>query len=138
MGAKRFNAEMNPIFHAVSKLLDSGAGVPVELSSAEIADSLSHETRIRVATRLALVKLAARCEQTEVGSVEQARPCDLCAPLIARRLQRLAEADESTAMAGLVERAPALEDLARELEQERNPMAAVPRAMLELLRAQLH
>ncbi|HRO60123.1 MAG TPA: hypothetical protein PK177_13315 [Burkholderiaceae bacterium] len=129
---------MNPIFQAVSKLLDSGAGVPVELSSAEIADSLSRETRIRVATRLALVRLAARCEQGEVGSVEDAHPCELCAPLIARRLQRLAEADESTAMAGLLELAPALQHLSRELEREHNPMAAVPRAMLELLRAQLH
>ena len=129
---------MNPIFHAVSQLLDSGAGAASELSSSEIADSLSNETRIRIATRLALVKLAARCEQTDVGSVEQAHPCDICAPLIARRLQRLAEADDATAIAGLVELAPALQGLAEELEWERHPMAVVPRAMLELLRAQLH
>src|SRR5690606_35135361 len=54
----RFNAVMNPVLHAVSRLLDSAPGLPGALSAADLSETLSGEPRIRMATRLALVKLA--------------------------------------------------------------------------------
>lgn len=129
---------MNPILHAVSRLLDSPPGTPGGLSAAELSDSLSGEPRLRMATRLALVKLAARCEQPDPVAPDNARACTMCAPMIARKLERLARADDAEAMAGLVELAPALRDLSSDLRREGSALAVLPQALLELLRARLH
>jgi hypothetical protein len=129
---------MNPILHAVSRLLDSPPGTLGGLSAAELSDSLSGEPRLRMATRLALVKVAARCEQPDPVAPENARTCAICAPMIARKLERLARADDAEAMAGLVELAPALRDLSEDLRRDRSVLAVLPQALLELLRARLH
>lgn len=129
---------MNPILHAVSRLLDSAPGMPAGLSAAELSDSLSGEPRLRMATRLALVKLAARCEQPDPAAPENARACKMCAPMIARKLERLAKADDADAMAGLVDLAPELRDLSEDLRREDSALAVLPQALLELLRARLH
>lgn len=129
---------MNPILHAVSRLLDSPPGTPGGLSVAELSDSLSGEPRLRMATRLALVRLAARCEQPDPVTPENAMACTMCAPMIARKLERLASADDAQAMAGLVELAPALRELSEDLRREGSALAVLPQALLELLRARLH
>lgn len=128
---------MNPVLDAVSRLLDSNPGLPA-LSVDALAEALSGEPRIRMATRLALVKLAGRCTQPEPVAPENARVCTVCAPMIAHRLEWLAQAGDEAALAGLVELAPALRELADELHREANPLVVLPQALLELLRAQLH
>ena len=134
----RFNAAMNPVLHAVSRLLDCAPGLPGALSAADLTETLSGEPRIRMATRLALVKLAARCEQPEPVAPEDLKVCTMCAPLIARRLEQLSRVGDDEALAGLVGLAPQLRDLSAELRREDNPLAVLPQALLELLRAQLH
>jgi hypothetical protein len=134
----RFNAPMNPVLHAVSRLLDSAPGSPGALSATELTDSLSSETRLRMATRLALVDLAARCERPTPSDGAPAAPCTLCAPLLARLLERLAGMSDEQALAGLVELTPQLRELADMLQAEAHPLAVLPRALLELLRARLH
>jgi hypothetical protein len=134
----RFNAGMNPVLHAVSRLLDSAPGLPGALSAADLSETLSGEPRIRMATRLALVKLAARCEQPDPVAPEDVKVCTMCAPLIARRLEQLSRAGDEEALAGLVGLAPQLRELSAELRRENNPLAVLPQALLELLRAQLH
>src|SRR5690606_1629952 len=129
---------MNPVLQVVSHLLDSAPGLPGAPSAADLAETLSGEPRIRMATRLALVKLAARCEQPEPVAPEDAKICTLCAPLIARRLEQLSHAGDEEALAGLVGLAPQLRDLATDLRRENNPLAVLPQALLELLRARLH
>lgn len=133
----RFNAGMNPVLLAVSRLLESCPGLPQALSADALTETLADEPRIRMATRLALVKLATRCSQPE--PVEPPREaCAFCAPLIARRLERLSSAPDEEAMAGLVELAPQLRDLAGAMRSENNDLAVLPQALLELLRARLH
>lgn len=134
----RFNAGMNPVLHAVSRLLDSAPGLPGALSAADLSETLSGEPRIRMATRLALVKLAARCEQPDPVAPEDVKVCTMCAPLIARRLEQLSRAGDEEALAGLVGLAPQLRELSADLRRENNPLAVLPQALLELLRAQLH
>lgn len=134
----RFNAGMNPVLHAVSCLLDSPSGLPGALSVADLSETLSGEPRIRMATRLAMVKLAARCEQPDPVAPEDAKACTLCAPLIARRLEHLSQVGDEEALAGLVYLAPQLRELCADLQRESNPLAVLPQALLELLGAQLH
>ncbi|HMN63941.1 MAG: hypothetical protein KF786_12135 [Burkholderiaceae bacterium] len=134
----RFNAPMNPVLHAVSRLLDSAPGSAGALSAAELTDSLSRETRLRMATRLALVDLAARCERPTPSDAVPPAPCTLCMPLLARLLERLAGMSDEQALAGLVELAPQLRELADTLQAQAHPLAVLPRALLELLRARLH
>ena len=134
----RFNARMNPVLHAVSRLLDSAPGSPGALSAAELADALSSETRLRMATRRALVYLAARCERPIPSDGVPPAACTLCTPLLARLLERLAGMSDEQALAGLVELAPQLRELADTLQAQAHPLAVLPRALLELLRARLH
>ena len=122
----------------MSRLLDSAPGLPGAPSADDLTETLSGESRIRMGTRLALVKLAARCEQPEPVAPENAKVCTLCAPLIARRLEHLSRAGDDEALAGLVNLAPQLRELSAELRGEGNPLAVLPQALLELLRAQLH
>lgn len=134
----RFNAPMNPVLHAVSRLLDRAPGSPGALSAAELTDTLSSETRLRMATRLALVELAARCERPTPSDGVPPAPCTLCAPLLARLLERLAGMSDEQAFAGLVELAPQLRELADTLQAQAHPLAVLPKALLELMRARLH
>ncbi len=136
-GAK-FNAPMNPVLQAVSRLLDGAPGTPSALSAAELTDTLAGETRLRMATRLALVELAARCEHPTPSDEVPPAPCTLCAPLLAERIQRLAGMSDEQALAGLVELTPQLRELADMLQAEAHPLAVLPKALLELLRARLH
>lgn len=129
---------MNPVLHAVSRLLDSQQAHLRDSPAGELAATLADEPRLRMATRLALVKLAARCAQPDPVPPGQARACMLCAPLLARQLDRLSTLSEIEAMAGLVDLAPQLRDLAVELEQANDSLAIVPQALLELLRTRLH
>jgi hypothetical protein len=129
---------MNPVLHAVSRLLDSEPGELGALPVEELAATLAEEPRLRMATRLALVGLAARCEQPDAVPPEQARACTLCAPLLARQLERLSTLNEDEALAGLVDLAPQLRELAAELRQGHDTLAILPQAILELLRNRLH
>lgn len=134
----KFNAPMNPVLQAVSRLLDGAPGTPNALSADELTDTLAGETRLRMATRLALVELAARCEHPNPSDGVPPAPCTLCAPLLAERIQRLAGMSDEQALAGLVELAPQLRKLADMLQAEAHPLAVLPKALLELLRARLH
>ena len=129
---------MNPVLHAVSRLLDSEPGEARALPAGELATTLADEPRLRIATRLALVKLAARCEQPDEVPPQQARACTLCAPLLARQLDRLSTLPEDEAVAGLVDLAPQLRDLTVELRKGGDSLAILPQALLELLRSRLH
>src|SRR5690606_16101238 len=92
------NSGMNPVLHAVSRLLDSQQANLRDSPAGELAATLADEPRLRMATRLALVKLAARCEQPDPVPPGQARACMLCAPLLARQLDRLSTLSEIEAM----------------------------------------
>lgn len=136
-GSPGFNAAMNPVLLAVSRLLERCPGLPEVLPADELTETLADEPRIKIATRLALVGLATRCSQPEPTSPPR-DACTLCAPLIARRLERLAAASDEEAMAGLVDLAPQLRDLVTDMRRENNPLVILPQALLELLRARLH
>jgi hypothetical protein len=129
---------MNVLLHAVSRLLVQAPGQPGGVSSTELADSLADENRLRLATRLALVKLAARCEQADPSEARTPGPCLLGAPVLARRLEALAVVGDDEAIEGLLVLGPELRDLDEALRRERNPLAVLPQALLELLRSRLH
>ncbi|MFA7665097.1 MAG: hypothetical protein WCY32_03160 [Burkholderiaceae bacterium] len=129
---------LNPVLDAVARLLDAAPGAPGGVPVTELAETLADEPRLRIATRLALVDLAARCAQSDPHSLEDTYPCTLCPPMIARRLARLSGASEENALAGLAELAPQLRDLAASLRQDHQALAILPQALLELLQTRLH
>ncbi|MFO1299182.1 MAG: hypothetical protein U1F17_02090 [Burkholderiaceae bacterium] len=92
-----------------------------------------------MATRLALVDLAARCttdpvRRSPAGAVHAALPHSYLPAL----LEALSRDDESQAIVALVACAPALRDMAQALARERDPYALLPVALLELLASRLH
>jgi hypothetical protein len=129
---------MKTVLHAMARLLDGSPGTPPDLPTSDLVDTLAEETRLPIATRLALVKLAARRSHDGAAPLAALAPCPACAPPIARRLEGLAEADDPIALAGLVDLAPELRDLDRSLARDASPLGVLPRALLELLRARLH
>lgn len=142
---------MRLTLQAVSWLLEPSVLRRV-LDCATLVETLSQETRVPVATRLALVALAASstavpiayappsmaATQVQLPERRESVPDGLRTHRLARELQRLAGAAEADAVDGLVNLAPLLRTLVHDLEQEHSPYSAAPRALLELLRAHMH
>ncbi len=97
-----------------------------------VIDTLSLEPRLRIATRLALLRLSLADTAFRPGASMR----ELAS--MAGELDALIDQGHAAGLAGLIDLAPSLQILHRKLASEGNPLAVVPVALLELMRSQLH